>query len=206
MNAPATRLNIGPWIPTASGRRIDLLNPNPADVHWPDVADSLARLCRFTGNLRPGLFYSVAQHSDLVRGLTPPPWRLYALLHDAHEFAIGDMSSPLKVALQRLGDGGAWERIETAHAAAVHRAAGLDWPPPREAMLAVHHADRVALATERRDLLTESPGVWIDLPDPAPQPIVPWPHALARERFALALAQCGLMAYARDEAAEREPS
>lgn len=65
------------------------------------VATSLSRLNRFLGYTLSG--YSVAQHSVLVSQLVKtdsPQVRLAALLHDAHESIIGDITSPVKAALR----------------------------------------------------------------------------------------------------------
>lgn len=60
-----------------------------------EIAESLARQCRFNGHLG---WESVAVHSVRVaRRLEhmPPPVRLAALLHDAHEAYTGDVPGPL---------------------------------------------------------------------------------------------------------------
>lgn len=68
-----------------------------------DIAHALAHLCRFVGHT--AVFYSVAQHSvmvaERVRGIRwdSPTWRttvMHALLHDASEAYLGDISSPHK--------------------------------------------------------------------------------------------------------------
>lgn len=94
------------------GQFFDLRLPDPADVYIEDVVHSLSNTCRFSGHTSP--FFSVAQHSaecallslqmDFDQSGNPidPEWedRAYAcLMHDAHEWAVGDVSSPMKVAL-----------------------------------------------------------------------------------------------------------
>lgn len=70
-----------------------------------DIAHSLSHLCRFTGHTN--LFYSVAQHCLLVAEKIPggPEEKLAALLHDAAEAYVGDLSSPLKKWLCVMGGG-----------------------------------------------------------------------------------------------------
>lgn len=98
------------WIQTRSGRAFDLLDPKPEQVDIGDIAFALATLPRFTGHVRG---YSVAEHSVFVsvrvNQLThstnlsseeKAKLALGALLHDAHEAYIGDLSSPLKQALR----------------------------------------------------------------------------------------------------------
>lgn len=85
------------WIQTHSGIAFDLDYPTPDMVNVEDIAWALSNLCRFTGHVNE--FYSVAQHSLLVSSKVPKRWRLAALLHDAPEAYIGDISAPLKWAL-----------------------------------------------------------------------------------------------------------
>lgn len=79
---------------TASGRRIDLERPRPHDIELVDVVRGLSNCCRFAGQLPR--FYSVAQHSILVSRLVEPQFKLTALLHDASEAYLGDLSRNLK--------------------------------------------------------------------------------------------------------------
>lgn len=87
------------WIQTSSGAAIDLLSPDPTSITIEDVACSLAHLNRYTGHMRQ---YSVAQHSVLCSEQAPSLLKFEALMHDAHEFALGDVSSPLKKAMRAL--------------------------------------------------------------------------------------------------------
>jgi hypothetical protein len=87
-------------IATLSGRVIDFLEPDPEQIHLDDIAVSLARQPRFTGQtIRP---WSVAQHSLLVAHLVVPSQRLHALLHDAPEAFTCDAASPFKLAMRQL--------------------------------------------------------------------------------------------------------
>ena len=89
-----------------SGRRLDLLDPTPFDIEIEDIAHGLAFVAGWTGQPRGDWPYSVAEHSLLVvlafgqiSGDASPQWRLAALLHDAPEYVLGDMISPVKGAL-----------------------------------------------------------------------------------------------------------
>jgi 5'-deoxynucleotidase YfbR-like HD superfamily hydrolase len=88
-------------IETHSGRYFDYSAPAAADICIEDIARSLSMTCRFRGHVTG--FYSVAEHSVLVRQLVieagRPDLGLAALLHDAHEAYIGDIPTPLKVVL-----------------------------------------------------------------------------------------------------------
>lgn len=80
---------------TYSGRMVDLLSPDPEQIELIDIAHALARITRFTGH--GDRCFTVAQHSVMVHDLARVPW---ALLHDAAEAYIGDVSSPLKMAMR----------------------------------------------------------------------------------------------------------
>lgn len=94
---------MNPFILTASGRRYYFLDPDPREIVIEDIATSLERLCRFTGHVE----LSVAEHSVQVwrRAIelgADERTRRAALLHDAHEAFVGDLSSPLKAALRAI--------------------------------------------------------------------------------------------------------
>lgn len=83
-----------PVILTYSGVKFDILDPDPSDVKLIDIAHSLARLCRFTGHTAK--FYSVAEHCVRMSHMVSEEYAMWALLHDATEAYVGDMSMPLK--------------------------------------------------------------------------------------------------------------
>ena len=94
------------WQRMLSGRRLDLLDPSPLDIEIEDIAHGLARVARWNGQTRGPHIFSVAQHSLLVEAIAPhldaqltPRARLFALLHDAPEYVIGDMISPFKAVM-----------------------------------------------------------------------------------------------------------
>lgn len=61
------------------------------------IAHALSKMCRFTGHVSGNSIYSVAQHSVLCSYLVPAEHAFDALMHDAHEAYVGDMSAPLKL-------------------------------------------------------------------------------------------------------------
>lgn len=128
-------------IQTVSGRTISFLKPEENDYSIIDIAHALSRLCRFNGHCMK--FYSVAQHSVSVSLIVRQELALEALLHDAAEAYLGDISSPLK---SILGD---FRRIEEEFDRALRRAHGL----PPEMHPEVKAADLRLLATEQRDLM-----------------------------------------------------
>lgn len=185
------------WIQTFTGRAFDLLDPKPKQIDPLDIAHALSNLCRFTGHVRT--FYSVAQHSCLVAEIVSDLWRsgpsgrpcpelvqLAALLHDAPEAYIGDVSTPLKRAIRGEGQLSEYDVIEERIAGAVlHR---FLWPgaaPDESVSTLIKRADMIALATEHAALFDgPTPRPWgLELPQPWPYKITPWSPAMAQVQF-----------------------
>ena len=77
-----------------SMRLVDPFDLKPEDICIKDIAPHLARICRWNGGVNG--FYSVAEHSIAVAKSVAPKFRLWALLHDAAETYIGDVTRPVK--------------------------------------------------------------------------------------------------------------
>ena len=129
-----------------SGRRLDLLDPSPLDVEIEDIAHGLAFVARWNGQTRGEHAYSVAEHSLLVEELfgrivprPEPRWRLAALLHDAPEYVIGDMISPVKGAV-----GPGYAALDARLARAVHLRFGLPAELPAPVKAQIKRADRIS--------------------------------------------------------------
>ena len=134
------------WQRMLSGRRLDLLDPTPVDIEVADIAHGLAFVARWNGQTTGDWPYSVAEHSLLVEALyarvqpaAPARWRLAALLHDAPEYVIGDMISPVKSAV-----GPGYGALEARLAAAIHLRFGLPALLPAPVKRAIKAADRVS--------------------------------------------------------------
>lgn len=164
---------MNPSIETASGREFNFLRPDPESIHIDDIAHALSHLCRYTGHVRE--FYSVAQHSWIVSHIVPQEFALHGLLHDASEAYLGDVSSPLK---RLLPD---YRGIEEMVQAAIYCRFGLDPAEPQE----VRRADRIALVTEKRDLMSSDWRLWGDFSDVSPlnKTICPASSQIARDMF-----------------------
>lgn len=181
-------VDVAPWVQTHSGKRFDLLNPKVDQIDAGDIAIQLSRINRYSGaTVMP---VSVAEHSllvaDEVRSKGGDVFAQYiALLHDAHEAYIGDMTTPVMVAFGKALE-------QTAHKphlaetfrhvvgdvkadvdAAIFVALGvrevLDRFPgtPREQefvldqiMQAVGRADRAVLMAERNSNMAPPPASW----------------------------------------------
>ncbi len=129
-----------------SGRRLDLLDPTPVDIEVSDIAHGLAFVARWNGQTFGDYPYSVAEHSLLVEDIfarivpkSPAKWRLAALLHDAPEYVIGDMISPVKSAV-----GPGYGALEARLSAAIHLRFGLPAILPDVVKKQIKRADRVS--------------------------------------------------------------
>ncbi|MCX8954674.1 HD family hydrolase [Ruegeria sp. NA] len=134
------------WQRMLSGRRLDLLDPTPVDIEIEDIAHGLAFVARWNGQTRGDFAYSVAEHSLLVEELfgriapkTPVKWRLAALLHDAPEYVIGDMISPVKSAV-----GPGYGALDDRLAAAIHIRFGLPAEVPKAVKRQIKKADKIS--------------------------------------------------------------
>lgn len=115
------------------------------------IASSLCHINRYTGHAG---MYSVAQHSIHVyqqaKFLRPDDYRfqLSALLHDATEAYLNDISAPLKALLPD------YRKIETHYHSVIDKHFHIDTKDPD-----ISHIDKRILATEARsfglDLITE---------------------------------------------------
>lgn len=129
-----------------SGRRLDLLDPTPMDIELQDIAHGLAFVARWNGQTLGDWPYSVAEHSLLVETLVArlapgiePRWRLAALLHDAPEYVIGDMISPVKAAI-----GPGYGALDGRLSAAIHLRFGLPAQLPARVKTLIKRADRIS--------------------------------------------------------------
>lgn len=129
-----------------SGRRLDLLDPTPVDIEIEDIAHGLAFVARWNGQTQGDFAYSVAEHSLLVETLfrriapkAPPKWQLAALLHDAPEYVIGDMISPVKAS---VGEG--YGALDDRLTRAIHIRFGLPGALPATIKRQIKKADKIS--------------------------------------------------------------
>jgi 5'-deoxynucleotidase YfbR-like HD superfamily hydrolase len=86
-------------IETYSGKLIDLNCIDHNQINIEDIAYSLSRLCRYNGHTVE--FWSVLDHTILITYLMQddmcnPSEILYGIMHDFHEYLVGDISQPVK--------------------------------------------------------------------------------------------------------------
>lgn len=188
-------------IETYSGRGFSFCDPSAQPLDLEEIAHSLAHQCRFTGH--PLRFYSVAEHSvhvmRCVRAHTSVPagprrrkLLAAALMHDAEETMIGDVSSPLKAII-----GGRYRLLGIAISAHVEWTFRL----PPMSMASIKHADLACLAAEARQLFVSPRQAWLDsLPEPwSGCEVLGWPPLLAKARFLLEARRLGIEAAASSD-------
>ena len=134
------------WQRMLSGRRLDLLDPTPVDIEIEDIAHGLAFVARWNGQTIGDFAYSVAEHSLLVETIfsrmnpgAPAKWQLAALLHDAPEYVIGDMISPVKAAV-----GPGYSALDERLEAAIHIRFGLPAKIPVAVKKKIKKADQIS--------------------------------------------------------------
>ena len=134
------------WQRMLSGRRLDLLDPTPMDIEVEDIAHGLAFVARWNGQTIGAYAYSVAEQSLLVTDifLAQNPtasikWQLAALLHDAPEYVIGDMISPVKAAV-----GPDYGVLDDRLMAAIHIRFGLPAQLPVAIKKQIKKADKIS--------------------------------------------------------------
>lgn len=142
------------WQRMLSGRRLDLLNPDPADIEIEDIAHGLARVARWNGQTVGDHAFSVAEHClfvvELVQRLAPgvsPALEMAALLHDAPEYVIGDLISPFKAAI-----GVDYKKFELRILEAIHHRFAIAGAVDAEAEALIKQADGIAAYYEALQL------------------------------------------------------
>ena len=134
------------WQRMLSGRRLDLLDPTPLDIEVEDIAHGLSFVARWNGQTNGEFPYSVAEHSLLVEQIfsksfknPEKKWCLAALLHDAPEYVIGDMISPVKSAI-----GVDYKSLENRLSSAINLRFGLPTTIPNNIKKQIKKADKIS--------------------------------------------------------------
>lgn len=146
------------------------------DLH--DIAHALSMKVRFTGHCTED--YKIAQHCCHVHDLVPEEDRREALLHDASEYVLPDVASPLKHAPQIR----AWFKpIEDSVERAIASRFGLRFPFPPS----VKAADNGMVLFERTKILKPAAHPWMVWTVPGEPANIPnftvWTWQRAKEEF-----------------------
>lgn len=147
------------WIATATGGRVWFDPIDVSEVKIRDIALGAARETRFNGQYRQTIdFYSVAEHCVHASYIAPLGYRMAALVHDAAEAFLKDITKPLKVLLPDYGD------IERRFEDALRVKFG--WPDWRTH--AVKQVDMQMLVAERLAMINHRDRRWSQCGDVAP--------------------------------------
>ena len=182
-------MNNPPYRLAHSGVTIDLLHPQLDRILLTDIAHHLALLCRFGGAC--DAFYSVAQHCCLVATLAERAGELpavvqWAAVHDAPEYVLDDVGTPIKHLMRASGDE-TYDRLHAIWDGAMAQRFGL-----RQFQARVKFYDTAALLIERRDngphgisddeFLGRDSAPWRAAVGATPR-IVPWVTSRAERNF-----------------------
>ena len=158
-----------------SGIVIDLEDPNDKHILVEDIVHALSNIGRFSGHARS--FYSVAQHSVFLSWLVPKECQLEALLHDASEAYLQDLSGPLKHSKYLEG----YRELERQMQARINKKFGITSSKivrDFDHMLSYDELDQLVLG--RPSTLGRSRHDYL-------RPIISWTSIEAEERFSQAL-------------------
>lgn len=187
-------------IATAHGHWVTPLR-GVGEIDLRDIAHALATLNRWTGHARIPI--SVAQHSILVSQLVAQwhPGNLeaqrWALMHDAAEYAIGDISRPVRQGLRAWDETRYEYQTITAAEMVLLRSIGwkfgLEWQPPWDL---IQPADDQLLICERLQLFDDVPQEIRNWAQANPGEIVhieEWDWRTAKTRFLARAAELGIV-------------
>ena len=159
------------WQRMLSGRRLDLLDPTALDIEIEDIAHGLSFVARWNGQTHGDFPYSVAEHSLLVEQIysklyknPKKKWCLAALLHDAPEYVIGDMISPVKSAI-----GSDYQSLENRLSSAINLRFVLPTKLPENIKKQSNKADKISAWIEATQIAGFSEDEANKLIGPAPK-------------------------------------
>ena len=142
------------WQKMLSGRRLDVIDPSPLDIEIGDIANGLSFQARWNGQTKGDFVFSVANHSILVWNIfsienpkIEKKWQLVSLLHDAPEYVIGDLISPVKKEV-----GSSYINLEKKLQEAIHIRFGLPALVPNKIKSKIKIADRKAAWIEATEI------------------------------------------------------
>ena len=159
------------YIQTAGRNYVDLSDPHPDQIDIEDIAHGLANTCRWVGHTPH--FYSVAEHSLLCCDNADAVHALEALLHDAAEAYIGDVSTPLKAML-----GSVYTDIEHRIDGVIRAKYGL----PKYETAVVKRIDQSLLTLELQDIMRVTT-TCRDVPRPLTGRVRYYPPEIAKRAF-----------------------
>ncbi len=163
------------FIITYTGKKFDLLDPQPDSICLEDIAHHLSLLCRYNGACTH--FYSVAQHCILMEERVPE-YAAQALFHDAGEAYYGCITTPLKVIIAQL-TGGCFKRILDKIDSVIFDKFNIPWPCDPE----IKKADTQLFIDEWFALMRGDAAKTFNGGGQITKKIVPWPALVAEQTF-----------------------
>lgn len=174
---------MSPEVETAAGHLVHLLEPKTEQIHFGDIAQSLAGIARYNNHTMGVIPYSVAQHSvwcavqaSNMYGLDDTTV-MNVLLHDAHEAYTGDIVSPLKHIPEIYA---VLKPIELKLQAVILQALAVPAPDP-VARRIIHKIDIMARAVEAWHLMPSRGSDW-GHPDVPPRYLATFKPAVDTQR------------------------
>lgn len=166
-----------PSIQLASGAYFDFSDIANSPMNPEDIASALSKIARCNGHTLGDIGVPIAQHCVIGSRAAPKGYKFEVLMHDAPEFVMGDMTTPLK---QLMPD---FLRIEHEVEREMRRRYLLPHPMSKEAKA----VDLRMAATEKRDVMPKDPpgDEWDTIKGIKPYDLIiePWPAQVARDRW-----------------------
>lgn len=159
------------YITTFTGIHFSLVNPQPDMVTIEDIAHHLGMVCRWAG--ATNTFFSVAQHSVLVSKIVPQDLQRWALMHDAAEAYIGDLTRPLKVLVPEI------RVVEDRVMRAIALAFDMPYPEPQELAAyddQIQKLESIMLIRKHDGVFHDRTGDLCSIADIAPENRIPDPY------------------------------
>lgn len=172
------------WIQVYNGDQAWPLDMERTKIDIEDIAHALSMKVRFTGHCTKP--YSIAQHCVHVMELVPVEDRREALMHDAAEYVLPDVATPIKPALP------GFKALEKQVEAAIAKRFNLRFPNPPS----IKMADNAMVLFERQRLMKpalHAHMVWTVPGEPAHIPYFKvWPWETAKAFFLFHADRLGL--------------
>lgn len=161
------------YIETYTSKNFYFDNISLDTIDIEDIAVSLSRLCRFAGHIK--YHYSVGQHSIWCSRLCDEKFAMHALLHDASEAYISDLTRPFKQLVPK------YKQYEDKIMTAI--AKKFQFKLSKKSHDAVKKVDDIMLATEAFNFLKSKAKNWKLSEKPLSVELAPWVAEYTYDKF-----------------------
>lgn len=128
----------------SSGVNVELLDPKADQILFSDISKTVNNLERFSGQIEKSI--TVGRHTvhvvELASNISTRMQQI-AFLHDLQEAYVGDIITPMKMAVKAISGIDAIEWIEDGFKELIFEIAGVDYPTERE-WIDMHRIDKAA--------------------------------------------------------------